>query len=307
MLVNLTKLVVLVVHPITWSAFMNRHAINSILVTGGTGSFGTAFVKFLLANTYATRICVYSRGEHAQAALYEAIGDNPLVRYMVGDIRDLQRLTRACRGVDTIIHAAALKRIETGAYNPSEMALTNVIGTMNVIDAAIAAGVSRVVGLSSDKAFEPKSPYGQSKALAESLMLAANITHGHTQFSCTRYGNVTGSQGSVIPKWLALAKQGKDITLTDSDCTRFHMTMGQAIKLVWDLACTMQGGELAIPVGLPAYRMGDLAKVIRRRYCVQVNEIGLPKFEKLHESMNAELCSKDARRLTMQELIELIK
>lgn len=279
--------------------------IKSILITGGTGSFGTAFVRFLLQHTKIERICVYSRSEHAQAAAREAL-DNNRLRWMVGDVRDLARLTRACRGIDTIVHAAALKRIETGAYNPDEMVKTNVLGTMNVIDAAITAGVKFVVGLSSDKAYQPVSPYGQSKGLAEGLLLAANIFNG-PKFACTRYGNVTGSQGSVIPKWRALAEQGKPIVLTDSDCTRFHMTMAEAVELVWNLATTMHGGELVIPDWLPAYRMGDLAEAFRNMYNIQIKETGLPPFEKLHESMNAELCSKDARRLTMDELKDLIQ
>lgn len=250
---------------------------------------------------------MFSRSEHAQAALRGALKDEGRVRYMVGDIRDEKRLTRACRGIDTVIHAAALKRIETGAYNPDEMTKTNIIGTMNVIEAATAAGVQRVVGLSSDKAFEPRSPYGHSKAMAEALLLAANDYAGKTRFACTRYGNVTGSQGSVIPKWIALAKQGQELILTDSDCTRFHMTMDQAVKLVWDLATTMQGGELVIPDWLPAYRLGDVAKAMRSLYPVNVVEVGLPAFEKYHESMTDGLCSRDATRLTVVELREIIK
>lgn len=290
--------------------------IRSVLITGGTGSFGTAFVKFLLTQPNIQRIVVFSRGEHAQAALRDVLGNSPVVRYMVGDVRDLARLTRACRGVDCIIHAAALKRIETGAYNPDEMAKTNVLGTMNVIEAATASNVKWVVGLSSDKAFEPISPYGQSKALAESLLLAANTYSGKNTsefgtnrpaFACTRYGNVTGSQGSVIPKWKALAIQGKSITLTDSECTRFHMTMDEAVKLVWDTALNMHGGELAIPDWLPAYKMGDLAQVFSSVYGVWVDIIGLPAFEKYHEYMRADLCSAKARRLTMLELEEIIK
>lgn len=280
--------------------------IESILITGGTGSFGTAFIKFLLANTTIQRICVFSRGEHAQAALRDDIGDSPLVRYMVGDVRDLARLTRACRGVDAVVHAAALKRIEVGAYNPDEMVKTNVLGTMNVIEAATIAGVKFVVGLSSDKAFEPCSPYGQSKALGESLLLAANHMQGKTKFACTRYGNVTGSQGSVIPKWLALAKAGKPIQVTDPNCTRFHMTMGEAVNLVWNTVTTMLGGELVIPDWLPAYRVGDLAIEIEQAYGSLVQVTGLPPFEKQHESMNAELCSVHARRMTLTELKELI-
>lgn len=293
-----------------------RNVIKSILITGGTGSFGTAFVKFLLANTKAERICVFSRGEHAQAHLRDAIGDNPRVRYMVGDVRDVARLTRACRGIDLIVHAAALKRIETGAYNPDEMVKTNVLGTMNVIEAATASNVRFVIGLSSDKAFQPISPYGQSKALGESLLLAANTYSGKNlsefgvnspAFACTRYGNVTGSQGSVIPKWKALASKGKDINVTDLECTRFHMTMDEAVGLVWQTAITMRGGELAIPDWLPAYNLGDVALTFMALYGCKVNEIGLPAFEKLHENMNEQLCSRDARRLTIAELKGIIE
>ena len=278
--------------------------IESILITGGTGSFGTAFVKFLLTETNIQRICIYSRGEHAQAALRDALDDSPRVRYMVGDVRDLQRLTRACRGVDAVVHAAALKRIEVGAYNPDEVVKTNVLGTMNVIEAAIAANVKYVVGLSSDKAFEPCSPYGQSKALGESLLLAANITHGRTKFACTRYGNVTGSQGSVIPKWRKLMADGfTHLPVTDIGCTRFHMTMGQAIKLVWDTVTTMHGGELVIPDWLPAYSLGDLIEAFEAEAVI----VGLPEFEKRHESMRAGLSSEHATRLTVDELRELIR
>lgn len=283
--------------------------LRSILVTGGTGSFGTAFVRFLLKFTQVQRVCVFSRGEHAQASLREAICDDPRVRYMVGDVRDLARLTRACRGCDAIVHAAALKRIETGAYNPDEMVKTNVLGTMNVIEAAIAAGVGKVVFLSSDKAFQPISPYGQSKALAESLILAANNLHGRNspRFSATRYGNIWAAQGSVVPKWLAIARAGGTLTCTDWDCTRFFMTIGHAVAMVWELLTDMQGGELIIPEQLPAYRLGDLAAAFSSVYGVPSMETGLLPFEKVHESMNDKLCSFDARRMSIDELKELIE
>lgn len=282
--------------------------IKSILITGGTGSFGTAFIQYLLDSTKTERICVYSRGEHAQAALRDVLDDTRL-RWMVGDVRDLARLTRACRGIDTIIHAAALKRIETGAYNPDEMVKTNVQGTMNVIEAAITAGVSRVVGLSSDKAFEPCSPYGQSKALGESLLLGANFLSGSKgpKFSCTRYGNIWNAQGSVVPKWLALAQQGRPITLTEPECTRFFMTIDEAVNMVWKLATTMQGNELIIPDWLPAYRLGDLVNAFSFWYGVKTVYTGLPEFEKLHESMRAGLSSDSVRRMTFAELQELVR
>jgi len=280
--------------------------INSILVTGGTGTFGQAFVRSVLQNTDIQRICVYSRGEHAQASFREAIGDDSRVRWMVGDVRDLERLTRACRGSDTIFHAAALKRIETGAYNPDEMVKTNVLGTMNVIEAATIAGVKRVVGLSSDKAYQPISPYGQSKALGESLLLAANSMHGKRgpMFAAARYGNIWNAQGSVVPKWKEAIRQGRPIQVTDLDCTRFFMTITQAVNLVWELALKMRGGELEIPEWLPAYRLGDLLKAMPPGFFTVT---GLPEFEKQHESMRAGLCSDTARRMTIDELKEWLK
>ena len=201
---------------------MNK--IDSVLVTGGTGSFGQAFVRCLLDTTQVKRVCIFSRGEHAQAAMRRALGDDPRCRWLIGDVRDEARLQRAMQGVDAVVHAAALKRIETGAYNPEEMVKTNVLGTMNVVEAACKApGVRLVVGLSSDKAFQPASPYGQSKALAEALLLAANITHTKgPKFAAVRYGNVWAAQGSVVPLWRELIEQGAThVPVTDPDCTRF--------------------------------------------------------------------------------------
>lgn len=288
-----------------------RHTPKSILVTGGTGTFGTAFVQFLLSQTKVDRICIYSRGEHAQAAACEAFGNDPRVRYWVGDVRDKTRLARACRGIDTIVHAAALKRIETGAYNPDEMVKTNVLGTMNVVEAAIESGTVRhVVYLSSDKAFQPCSPYGQTKALGESLVLAANKQFGgrnQIKFGCTRYGNIWNAQGSVVPKWLGLIKAGKAINLTDYNCTRFFMTIDEAVNMVWQMCLHMQGGEVVIPEWLPAYRLGDLGAVFANVYGADVKFVGLPEFEKKHESMNHTLCSETARRMTYDELYALVK
>lgn len=282
---------------------MNK--INSVLVTGGTGSFGQAFVSHLL-KTSVQRICIYSRGEHAQASMRARFGDDPRLRWFVGDVRDVDRLRRAMCRCDTVVHAAALKRIEVGHYNPDEMVKTNVLGAMNVIEAAGATpGVRYVVMLSTDKAYQPVSAYGQSKALAESLFLASNDTYGQDgpRYAVTRYGNVWASEGSVVPKWLSAKRFGvSPVTLTDPDCTRYFMTMDQAVALVWDTLCTMRGGELVIPRDLPAYRLGDLAEVM----CVEYQVTGLPAWEKLHESMDDGLCSKDARRMSVEELRGLI-
>ncbi len=273
--------------------------MKSVLITGGTGSFGQAFTERLLKNGLASRICIYSRGEHDQAHMGKRFADDRL-RFFIGDVRDGDRLRRACAGVDTIIHAAALKRIEVGFYNPDEMVKTNVIGAMNVVEAAQACGVERVVALSTDKAFQPISPYGHSKALAEQIFLSSNNTGGSRgpRFAVCRYGNVWGSAGSVAPLWRQMLEDGEDrLPLTDPECTRFFMWMYQAIDLVLETIETMKGGEINVPC-LPAYRLGDLATAFMAQSIVT----GLPKYEKLHESMDEKNCSRDARRLTVDEL-----
>ncbi len=292
------------VHPAPYLPPLVK-AVHSVLVTGGTGTFGGAFIPYLLSQPDIARVCVYSRGEHAQAGLRQALGGDSRLRWFIGDIRDLPRLTRAMRGVDTVVHAAALKRIETGAYCPDEMVKTNILGTMNVIEAAATTGVARVIGLSSDKAYQPISPYGQSKALAESLLLSANGMYGAEgpRYAVARYGNIWGAQGSIVPLWRVLQASGAlRVPVTSLDCTRFYMTVGEAVRLIWDLAVKMQGGELVIPDWLPAYRIGDLVMAFGLE--PQVN--GLPAWEKLHESMNETLCSRDAYQLTVKELREAL-
>lgn len=283
--------------------------MRSILVTGGTGTFGQAFVEFLLQQqSPPSRICIYSRGEHAQAAMRARFDDDPRLRWFIGDVRDVDRLRRAMYGIDCVVHAAALKRIEVGQYNPDEMVKTNVLGTMNVIETAAVTGVRKVVGLSSDKAYQPISPYGQSKALAESLLLAANEQFGGaTRFAAVRYGNIWKAQGSVVPKWIAAIEGGAaDIWITDEACTRFFMTARQAVELVRDTLWTMKGGELVIPESLPAYCLSDLVRAFRELYGVDMRVVGLPPWEKLHESMREGLCSETAPRMTVDELREAI-
>jgi FlaA1/EpsC-like NDP-sugar epimerase len=276
--------------------------VTSILVTGATGFFGNAFVRFLLDETDEERICIYSRDEAKQAKMRAAFRDNDRLRWFVGDVRDLRRLTRAMSGVNTVVHAAALKRIEVGAYAPEEMVQTNVIGSMNVIDAAYEAGVERVIALSSDKAFQPVSPYGQSKALMESLFLTANLSHSGPAYSVVRYGNVWRSTGSVVPTWIDLIFQGAvTVPVTDPNCTRFFMFPEQAVKLVWDTLETMPG-EIVIPDWLPAYRLGDLAEAMN--VGMQVN--GLPAWEKMHEGMRDGVTSDVARRMSVDELFEAL-
>ena len=277
----------------------------SYLVTGGTGSFGQAFIKRLLDLKIADRVCVFSRGEHAQAAMRAALNDDPRLRWFIGDVRDKDRLIRACRGVDTLVHAAALKRIEVGAYDPEEMVKTNVLGAMNVIEAALSNRVKKVVYLSTDKAYQPISPYGQTKALAESLFLAANNTQGKTatRFAVTRYGNIWGAAGSVVPKWRALVAEGKTLQATDLEATRFFMRMDEAVNLVFLAIETMPSLPL-IPAALPAYRVGDLVRAFDRGHA---DVVGLPAWEKLHESMDDGLCSADVRRMTVDELKQELK
>lgn len=263
----------------------------SILITGGTGSFGRAFARQML-DSGVGRVCIYSRGEHAQADMRAEFGDNERLRWFIGDVRDRDRLRRAMQGVYTVVHAAALKRIEVGHYNPIEMVKTNVQGAVNVIEAAADAGVHQVVALSSDKAYQPISAYGQTKALAESLFLAANATHPPA-FHVTRYGNVAGSAGSIIPLWRSAA----DPKITDPDCTRFWMTMEEAVKLVVKTANEPPTGSPVIPV-LPAYRLGDLAEAMG----VDPKVVGLNMWEKMHEGMRDGLTSDTARRMTMDDL-----
>jgi UDP-N-acetylglucosamine 4,6-dehydratase len=254
--------------------------MRSVLVTGGAGYFGQAFVRAAL-DRGAERVCVFSRGEYQQALMRQAFEDTRL-RFFVGDVRDPTRLMRAMEGIDVVVHAAALKRVEVGEYDAPEMVKTNVMGSMNVIEAATAAGVRKVVALSTDKACEPVNCYGATKLAAEKLFLAANNSRGTAGpiFAVCRYGNVAGSTGSVIPTWRQAQARGRLVTLTDPDATRFWMSREEAVALVMETVATMRGGELVIPE-LPAYRLGDLAEAMRVSYLLT----GLQPGEKAHESM----------------------
>jgi UDP-N-acetylglucosamine 4,6-dehydratase len=287
--------------------------MTSILITGGTGFFAKHFTKHLLSLSEYERICIYSRDEHKQASMLHEFGSDPRLRFFIGDVRDKTRLRRAMAGCDVIVHAAALKRIETGFYNPDEMLKTNVHGTMNVIDAATDVHAEKVVYLSTDKAYQPVSPYGMSKAMAEALILSANTTHASpTKFAVTRYGNVAGSTGSVIPKWRELITSHyfykiKDfladpqVPVTDPECTRFWMTADQAVQLVMQAIEEMPTSPL-IPE-LPAFRLKDLASAMNASMLVT----GLPAGEKKHESMCFGNSSDTARRMSVEELKEALK
>lgn len=281
--------------------------MRSVLITGGSGAFGTAFVRRLLTRDDDRRIAIYSRSEHRQAEMareLQPLDPGERLRFFIGDVRDHERLRRAMEDIQVVIHAAALKRIEVGWYNPLEVKKTNIDGAANVIEAAHDAGVSKVVALSSDKAFEPISPYGTSKAFAESLFLAANNARGRSgpRFAIVRYGNVWNSTGSVVPTWRAILRTSDTVPVTDPECTRFFMTMDEAVDLVLKTVETMKGGEIVIP-RLPAYRLGDLADAMGAKMEIR----GLPEFEKRHESMAAGNSSDRARRMTIAELKRELK
>lgn len=272
---------------------------QGILITGGTGYFGRGFVRTVLDRQLSERVCVLSRDEYKQALMRAEFGNDPRLRFFVGDVRDCERLRRAMEGIELVVHAAALKRVEVGEYCSDEMAKTNVMGSMNVIQAATDARVAKVVALSTDKACEPVNAYGASKLLAEKLFLAANNARGAhgPRFAVCRYGNVAGSTGSVIPTWRRLIQAGQAVSMTDPDATRFWMRLDEAIQLVLYTAETMLGGELSIPA-LPAYRLGDLARAMGALPRV----MGLGDGEKLHESMRPGETSDLARRMSIDEL-----
>ena len=282
--------------------------MKNVIILGGSGFFGRAFTKYLLDQTNVERICIYSRDEWKQVEMKAETSDpDSRIRYFIGDIRDQDRLTRAMRGVDTVIAAAALKRIEVGNYAPDEMVKTNIIGAMNIIGSAYQAGVKKVVQLSTDKAWGGGvSPYGQSKALAESLYLNANNIYGEAgpKYSVCRYGNIFNSRGSILPTWKKMIAAGAtEVPVTDPECTRFFMTIDEAVKLVVDTIVTMRGGELVIPEWLPAFAVGDLATALN----VKIRWVGLPAWERKHEGMRDGLTSDIVRRMTVEELRGAIK
>ena len=269
----------------------------SILITGGTGSLGSSLVRYLLTHSNARRIAILSRDELKQQHLRMEFQDDPRLRWFLGDVRDLDRLKRAFHGVDYVIHAAALKQVDTGEYNPMEFIKTNVLGSQNVIDASIDAGVKRVVALSTDKASSPINLYGATKLTADKLFVAANnysFTYG-TTFSVVRYGNVMGSRGSVIPFFRDIADQGKPLPITDLRMTRFWISIDSAVKFVIDSLEMMKGGELYVP-RIPSMKIVDLANAVAPGGSLK--EIGMRPGEKLHEEM---ISADDSRRTIVLE------
>ena len=265
---------------------------SSILVTGATGSFGKAFLGYALANLDPHRIVVFSRDELKQYEVRQMFGDDPRLRFFIGDIRDRDRLERAMHGIDHVVHAAALKQVDTAEYNPSEYVATNIHGSQNVIDAAINAGVQKVVALSTDKASSPINLYGATKLVADKLFISGNhyaATHP-TRFAVVRYGNVMGSRGSVVPLFRRLNAEGKSLPVTDKRMTRFWITLDAAVKFVVDSFSVMQGGELFVP-RIPSMRILDLIEAVAPD--APTHETGIRPGEKLHEEM---IASDDSRR-----------
>jgi UDP-N-acetylglucosamine 4,6-dehydratase len=265
---------------------------SSILVTGGTGSFGKAFIRELLDNHEPHRIVIYSRDELKQYECRQMFNDDSRLRWFIGDIRDLPRLNRAMHGVDYVVHAAALKQVDTAEYNPWEFVKTNVIGSQNVIEACIDAGVKKVVALSTDKASSPINLYGATKLTADKLFITGNhyAAAYPTRFSVVRYGNVMGSRGSVIPFFRKLGEAGESLPITDLRMTRFFITLPQAVKFVLDSFEMMQGGELYVP-RIPSMKIVDLAQAVVPG--AAMHNSGLRPGEKLHEEM---ISAEEGRR-----------
>ena len=257
---------------------------SSILVTGGTGSFGKAFIRYALDNLNPRRLVVYSRDELKQYEVRRLFDEDPRLRWFIGDIRDERRLLRALHSVDYVVHAAALKQVDTAEYNPFEFVKTNVLGSQNVMEASIDSGVKRVVALSTDKASSPINLYGATKLTADKLFITGNhyAAAYDTRFSVVRYGNVMGSRGSVIPFFRNLADRGKPLPITDLRCTRFFITLPQAVQMVVDAFDLMQGGELLVP-RIPSMKVTDLAHAIAPG--AELVDVGLRPGEKLHEEM----------------------
>ncbi|NNF64204.1 MAG: UDP-N-acetylglucosamine 4,6-dehydratase (inverting) [Acidimicrobiia bacterium] len=264
---------------------------KSILVTGGTGSFGKAFIRYALDHLNPRRLVIYSRDEMKQYEVRQLFDNDPRLRFFIGDVRDFSRLRRATDGVEAVIHGAALKQVDTAEYNPFEAIKTNIIGAENVIDACLDAGVERVIALSTDKASSPINLYGATKLCSDKAFVAANHYAGskNVRFSVVRYGNVLGSRGSVVPLFKKLAPTGT-IPLTDRRMTRFWITLPQAVQFVVDSFERMHGGELYVP-RIPSMKIADMAHAIAPDAAIE--EIGIRPGEKLHEEM---ISADDARR-----------
>ena len=268
---------------------------KSIFVTGGTGSFGRRFIRTVLERYRPRRVVVFSRDELKQYEMQQE-QSSPMLRYFLGDVRDVARLETAMRGIDYVVHAAALKQVPAAEYNPMECIKTNVHGAENVIAAAIANEVEKVIALSTDKAANPINLYGASKLASDKLFIAANnIAGGHrTRFSVVRYGNVMGSRGSVVPLYRKLIAEGKtELPVTDPRMTRFWIKLEQGVEFVQRCFDDMAGGELFVPK-LPSIRIIDLVAAMHPQAKARI--IGIRPGEKLHEVM----CPADDSHLTLE-------
>ena len=274
---------------------------KTILITGGTGSFGKKFTEILLSEHDPESVRIYSRGELLQMEMQNRFDDSRL-RFLIGDVRDRDRLYRAASGVDIIVHAAALKHVPACEYNPIEAVRTNVDGSINVIDAAIDNSVEKVMAISTDKAVHPVNLYGATKMVAEKLFTQGNAYTGgkKTRFSCIRYGNVVGSRGSVIPLFKEQRKNGV-ITITDDRMTRFWITLEQGVRFVMDCIALMKGGETFVPK-IPSMKVIDLAKVIAPD--AERKVIGIRSGEKLHEILLTEDEARHTREFDNYFVIE---
>ncbi len=266
-----------------------------VLVTGGTGSFGKKFIEIMLQEYQPAKVIVYSRDELKQHEMRVAGFNHPNLRYFIGDVRDLPRLRRAMQGVDVVVHAAALKQVPACEYNPMEAVKTNIMGTSNVVDAAIDAKVKKALALSTDKAVSPVNLYGATKLTAEKLVTASNAYAGdmQTRLSCVRYGNVVGSRGSVVPIFIQQRENGNTLTVTDERMTRFWLSLEHGARFVIKNIERMHGGEVFVPK-IPSTRIVDLAKVIAPE--AEIKTIGIRPGEKLHEMM----ISRDESRSTIE-------
>jgi UDP-N-acetylglucosamine 4,6-dehydratase len=268
---------------------------KSILITGGTGSFGRKYTQTLLERYRPRRLVIYSRDELKQSEMQRDFAQ-PCMRYFIGDVRDRDRLVQAMNGVDFVIHAAALKQVPAAEYNPLECVKTNIHGAENVIAAALANDVQRVIALSTDKAANPINLYGATKLVSDKLFVAANnVAGGHrTRFAVVRYGNVVGSRGSVVPFFRKLIEEGADhLPITHADMTRFWISLQQGVDFVLKNFERMQGGEIFVPK-IPSIRIVDLAAAMAPGVATRI--VGIRPGEKLHEVM----CPADDSHLTMQ-------
>jgi UDP-N-acetylglucosamine 4,6-dehydratase/5-epimerase len=263
---------------------------KSILITGGTGSFGHAFIPMTLEKYNPKRLVVFSRDEMKQWEMQKLYKNDSRVRFFIGDIRDKDRLYRALDGIDYVVHAAATKIVPTAEYDPFECVKTNVVGAMNLIDACIDKGIKNVIALSTDKASSPSNLYGATKLTSDRLFIAANSSYAggsKTIFSVVRYGNVMGSRGSVIPFFISIAKDGV-LPITDNRMTRFMISLEQGVELVWHAFNDMKGGEIYVKK-IPSMKITDVATAVDKN--AKQEEVGIRPGEKLHEQM---ISSEDA-------------